>query len=299
MAISQKINNFLNNPQNFTYLILGIYFSIITGLIFKSGIVLGLDVVFILFFFAALFIGKWKFFLKDWFPFLLMFFAYEAMRGIADNLAKSVHIWEMIRADHFLFGQLPNVFLQTHLWKDGSLFWYDIAGFFFYLSHFWFVFLVGFIIWLKKRDYFRAFSWSFLILCGFGFITYLLFPAMPPWMASSYGYIGEVERLLLEVGRGLNLGAALTVFYAWIGPNEVAAMPSLHMAWSWFASLFLIHIFGKKLLPIFIMPLGLGFSLVYFAEHYVIDLIVGIFYAFFAFFIGKKFFLKKHLLTES
>lgn len=51
------------------------------------------------------------------------------------------------------------------------------------------------------------------------------------------------------------------------GPNEVAAMPSLHMAWNWFASLFLVLIFGKRLLPIFIMPLGLGFSLVYLGEH--------------------------------
>ncbi len=293
MSIFQKINSFLNNPQNFTYSILVIYFLIITVIILKSGFALGLDIIFVLFFFAALFIGKWKFFLKDWFPFLLMFFAYEAMRGIADDLSGSVRIWEMIRADYFLFGQLPTVFLQNNLWREGVISWYDIAGFFFYLSHFWFVFLVAFIIWVKKRAYFRAFAWSFLVLCGLGFITYLLFPAMPPWMASSYGHIDEVDRLFMEIAKGLNLGTFITTTYLLISPNEVAAMPSLHMAWSLFASLFLIQVFGKKLLPIFIIPLGLGFSLVYFAEHYVIDLIAGILYAFLAFMIGKKFFLEK------
>lgn len=180
MTIFQKINIFLSDPSRFAYLILGVYLLIITGFIFKSGIVFGLDIVFVLFFFGALFIRRGPSFLKDWFPFLLMFFAYEAMRGIADDLAKSVHIFEMIKTEYFLFGQLPTIFLQTHLWKNNSLSWYDITSFFFYLSHFWFIFLVGFIIWLKKRDYFKAFSWSFLILCGFGFLTYLLFPAMPP-----------------------------------------------------------------------------------------------------------------------
>jgi len=286
----RKINNFISNIRNFPYLFLVVYLLAISWANFKYGVALGLDTIFILLFFAAIIVGRLNTFLRDWIPFVLMFFGYEAMRGVADNLNQSVHVFEMIKADIFLFGQIPTIFLQKHLWNPDHLAWYDVFSFFFYLSHFWFIFLVGFIIWLKKREYFKFFSWGFIILCALGFITYLLFPAMAPWDASKHGYISGVDRLLIEIGKKLNLGGVITVVYRWIGPNQVAAVPSLHAAWAWFAVLSLVLFFGKKLAPFFIIPLGLDFSLVYFGEHYVIDILIGILYASFVFWLSVKLF---------
>jgi len=293
MGNFKKIDKFIRDPRQFPYLFLVIYFLAITWANLKYGIYFGLDTIFILFFFAAIIIGRLRTFLRDWIPFVLMFFGYEAMRGIADNLNQSVHIFEMIKADQLLFGQLPTVFLQKHLWHPDSLHWYDILSFFFYLSHFWFVFLSGFIIWLKKREYFKIFSWGFITLSALGFITYLLFPAMPPWDAGEQGYIEKADRLLMDIGRKLNLGEVITIVYRWIDPNEVAAMPSLHAAWAWFTSLFLVYTFGKKLLPVFILPFGLSFSLAYLGEHYGVDILAGIFYAFVVFWLFKKFLEKR------
>lgn len=289
MSISQKVKELIADPQKLTYFFLGVYLLLITYLIFKDGFYLGLDIIFLTLFAGTLIIGKGIIFLKDWIPFVLMFFGYEAMRGIADDLNQQVHISEMIKADRFLFGQLPTVSLQNLLWNSNSLSWYDIIFFFFYLSHFWFIFLIGFIIWARKRKHFKFFSWGFLILCLLGFITYLLFPAMAPWDASRRQYIEGVERLLMEIGKDLKLGGAITILYKWIGPNEVAAMPSLHAAWVWFAFLFLVYFFGKKAFPIFIFPLGLFFTLVYFGEHYVIDILAGLFYASFVFWLMQNF----------
>ena len=44
----------------------------------------------------------------------------------------------------------------------------------------------------------------------------------------------------------------------------------------WYASLFVVDTFGKKWLPIFIIPILVAISTWYGAEHYVIDSIAGI-----------------------
>ncbi len=294
MKVLRKIKVAWENPYELSYLFLATYLLVATAVIFKFGLYSGLDIIFLIFFIGALIIGKYLVFLRDWLPFLLMFFGYEMMRSVADNLTQSVHTWEMIKADAFLFGQIPTVSLQANLWQPNSLLWYDIAAYFFYISHFWFIFLVGFIIWFKKRSHFKAFSWSFIILNTLGFITYLLFPAMPPWMASNYQYVEGINRLLIDIGNKLHFSGIFTFLYKIISPNEIATMPSMHAAWAWFASLFLVYIFGKKLWPIFIIPVGLGFSLVYLGEHYVIDILLGIIYATLGFWVGKRFLMTQN-----
>jgi membrane-associated phospholipid phosphatase len=293
MNFKQKIKEIISNPQEVSYIFLGIYFLIIAFFIFKRGLNLKLDMIFFTFFLGTLLLGKTKNFLKDWLPFILVFFGYEAMRGIADDLNANVHVWEMIKADTFLFGQIPSAFLQSKLWHPEYLSWYDFAGFFIYLSHFWYSFIVGFIIWIKKREYFRTFSWGFMILCALGFLTYVLFPAMAPWDAANHNYITGVEKIFIPMVEKINLEKTVTIAYLWIGPNQVAAMPSMHSAWAWFSSLFLVYFFGRRFWPIFLYPLVLFFALVYMGEHYVVDVIAGVIYASFSFWFAKRFLNKE------
>jgi membrane-associated phospholipid phosphatase len=59
--------------------------------------------------------------------------------------------------------------------------------------------------------------------------------------------------------------------------NPFAALPSLHTGWTWYAALFAVKMFGwRKAGWSFIFPIMIMLSIVYGAEHYVIDIIAGI-----------------------
>jgi membrane-associated phospholipid phosphatase len=58
--------------------------------------------------------------------------------------------------------------------------------------------------------------------------------------------------------------------------NPVAAMPSLHTAYAMMAVSFFLPVARKRWWPILLAyPLAMTFTLVYSAEHYVIDVLVG------------------------
>jgi membrane-associated phospholipid phosphatase len=60
------------------------------------------------------------------------------------------------------------------------------------------------------------------------------------------------------------------------GPNPVAAMPSIHMAVT-FAMYLWARDHQHRLAPwLLVYTIVMGFSLVYLAEHYVLDLMAGV-----------------------
>jgi membrane-associated phospholipid phosphatase len=70
-------------------------------------------------------------------------------------------------------------------------------------------------------------------------------------------------------------------------------MPSLHAAWPFFASLYVVKVFGKKWLPIFIVPIMIAIATWYGAEHYVIDSLLGFFLAFVFYKVSWRWFFRK------
>jgi len=103
-------------------------------------------------------------------------------------------------------------------------------------------------------------------------LTYVLFPAAPPWWAAYFGYL-EGVRAYHSIDILLN------------SPNPVAAMPSLHMAMPTYLALFGTFLWRKRGLWLWIFPLGVAFATVYLGHHYVVDLLAGMAYAL-AVFIG-------------
>ena len=114
-------------------------------------------------------------------------------------------------------------------------------------------------------------------------MTYLLYPAAPPWMAAQKGLIPPVKDVFATtLGTFITPGGVPTV-YGIMGPNPVAAMPSLHAAYPFLVYLFLVRFYGKKghlFLPYVLL---VWLSIVYTGQHYVIDAIVGALYALVAF----------------
>ena len=219
----------------------------------------------------------------DWAPFIAILFFYDILRGRADKMLFSAHTWPQLNADQWLAtGQVPTVWLQTHLWHGAEqIRWYDYALWLVYLTHFFTTLLVAAFLWALRPKRFRRYTASVVTLAMLGFVTYALFPAVPPWMASEQGNLPPLQRIISIVWEHIPVSAMSPLFERGAHySNNVAAMPSLHAAYA-----MLIAIFFWKVsrwywrIPLAIYPLVMGLALVYTAEHYVVDVFAGWIYA--------------------
>jgi membrane-associated phospholipid phosphatase len=114
-----------------------------------------------------------------------------------------------------------------------------------------------------------------------GFATYVLFPAVPPWLAARHGSIGSANRTIAIVWHHVPIAHFGSLFekgqtYA----NNVAAMPSLHAAFSLLIVMYIWRLVPRWWRPLLALyPPAMAFSLVYTGEHYVVDCVAGWAYA--------------------
>lgn len=220
--------------------------------------------------------------LLDWLPFTAALVAYDYTRGIADNLGIHTHVTGPLHADLWMFhGTLPTYWIQQHIYHPGSPRWYDAAETLIYTSHFVATPVVAVILWIRNRRAWLAFIGRILALLVAGLATYILYPAAPPWYAARHGLTDPVVRISSRGWLYLHWQHAGTLVRAGqAGVNNVAAMPSLHTATATVIALFFIPRIrwwpGKILLGCY--PILMGLTLVYSAEHYVVDLLFGYLY---------------------
>ena len=233
-------------------------------------------------------VGGWaRSVVVDWLPFALILAGYDLLRGRADGLLFGAHFSPQLDADRFLFfGDVPTVWLQDHLWHGASdLRWWDYTAWAVYMSYFLATYLLAGALWLFARDRFRAYVANVSLLAAMGFATYALFPAAPPWLASSHGELEETVRAIGPISSRLPYVSFQGLFdrgseYA----NPVAAVPSLHAAYTLLIALVLWRTAPRWAKPALVAyPLAMTFALVYTAEHYVADILVGWLYAIAAF----------------
>lgn len=219
----------------------------------------------------------WQLF-KKLSPFVAVILIYESFRGIADRLNTHVNYLFAPHADKLLFGKLPTIYLQHWLWK-GHTSWYDYALYIPYLFHFVIPFGLAILIWkTRESEYNRALS-TYLVVAFAAFLTFFIFPAAPPWLASQNHYIQPITRISSQVWAGLGLKDFPSV-YNHIAPNPVAAIPSLHAGWAVLFLLFVWKLYGRRWGMISaIYPFLIFFGTIYEGEHYAIDVIAGIVYA--------------------
>lgn len=228
----------------------------------------------------------------DWFPFAVMLALYDLIRGFADGLWLPTHARPQIEIDRFFGrGVVPTVWLQRHLWQGGRhLHWYDYATWFTYVSYFFVPTLVLAVFWWRSRAEFRRLAWMVVALAFAGCATYVLFPAVPPWLAGQ-------ERLIPPVHHVIAVVSARTPVISFkplwkrgsLYANNVAAIPSLHAAYTMLIALFLAdrgRSRWKHLLWLY--PAAMAFALVYSGEHYLTDVLLGWVYAFAVFAIGTS-----------
>jgi hypothetical protein len=220
----------------------------------------------------------------DWLPFTVVLMTYDQSRAIADTMGMPLHESDIAYAERWLFGGTdPTVWLQQHFYDPMQVHWYDAAATLIYTSHFVVTPLLAAVFWVRTRPVFLRYISRVILLSFAGLATYILFPEAPPWLASQDGYIGPVTRLSARGWQYLHAGFADRLLRAGQngGANPVAAMPSLHFAFAVLAALTLYGLLhGRWRLLLWLYPVGMGLTLVYTGEHYVIDLIFGALYAF-------------------
>lgn len=245
---------------------------------------------------VAVLTGQGKSFIRDWTPPILLLLAYDYLRGFIPKINPIVHYLPMIRFDQFFFGQVPTVLLQHALYNPAYLHWYDYACGFLYSIHFVVVLFVAFIFWMTDRNHFEGYIFGMVGLSYMAFITYLLFPAAPPWLAAQQGFLPPVTHITNVVFSHFLGFVALPTVYKYFGENLTAAVPSLHAGYPFFTALYIGKRF-RKLIPFLVVYIAaIGFAVIYLGEHYFFDVVLGMLYAFIAYmvvdhwgFIKKKF----------
>lgn len=271
-----------------------VYFAVATALMAVSGSWPTPDKFLIVGLLLALLLARSRAFLRDWSPFVVLFLAYEYLRGLVPALGWTVNVLPLIRGDELLFGGLPTLLLQRVLFSPDGPRFYDYLFTAVYMAHFALPLGFGLLLWVRDRGEFRRFLIGLAVLTYAGFLTYVFYPAMPPWMAADHGLIPAVQDVM---GRTISLfdrGPGLPSLYVFMAPNMVAAMPSLHAAYPAFVYLFALRRFAWK--AHFFLPYALAVwvGIIYTAQHWAVDVLAGILYAGVAFAIVELVSRRRH-----
>jgi membrane-associated phospholipid phosphatase len=221
-------------------------------------------------------------FLRDWWLPVVGLVVYFYSRGLTDELGLPVHYTMPIRFDEWLAGgTLPTESLQRELCgdpcdRDSHPRWYDVLLTTVYASHFLVGLTLAAVLWIRDRTAWLRWMRRYVTINFGALVVYISYPMAPPWMASELGLVdADLPRI---TGRGWDdlggLGRFDLVLQG-VG-NPVAAMPSLHAGIAGLVAMYGIWRLRSPLrFLLALYPLAMGFALVYYAEHYVIDLLAG------------------------
>jgi PAP2 superfamily len=287
--------------------LVALYLAVILPLLLVNNVGLTPDALVFIFFGAALLIGRPILFLRDWGVFFLIVILWQQTGPVATWAGFPLHLSFLVDADRamvrpWLHGVLPQVWLQQRLFHGHwQIFcydhcrvaltsvhwqWYDVMSWAVYALHFPEPLIVGFVIWLRTRAGFRRYATAYLVLAGLAFIGYIVYPAIPPWMAAHPYYaqryhfhpiplVGNMfdafNNQVLVGQLGHRYTQVLHVSY-----NLTAAMPSLHAAFPLLSALYLRQTLGHWGLAMLGYALLVWFAVVYMAEHWMIDVVAGL-----------------------
>ncbi len=268
------------------------YVGFLSILMILKGVSVTPDLLLVALGLAAVLLGRGRLFIRDWVPFIGLFLAYELMRGFADDVGARVHSADVLALERWLFGgNLPTEVLQHALHPATGIDPWAIGATVFYFLHFPLPLAIGFLLWIRRRRAYYDYIAALIILSIAGFATYLVLPVAPPWWAAKEGLIPGPDGLPAitylkaqafdDLGRLLGFqGHYLYTYTIYdINPNQVAAFPSLHAGYPFLAFLFARRTFGKAGWLMLLYSACVWFSIVYLADHYVVDILGGLAYA--------------------
>lgn len=219
-------------------------------------------------------------FLRDWWMPVLGLVVYFYSRGLTDELGLSVQVQMPITLDRWLgAGVTPTERLQA-AWcgnpcvKGSEPRLFDVYFTTVYATHFLAGLTIAAVLWMRSRVEWQRWMRRYLSINFGALVVYIGYPMAPPWMASQMDELGPVSRITSRGWSEIGL-ERIDVLLQGVG-NPVAAMPSLHAGTS-----FLIAMYGLQRLHspwrwlLVLYPVSMSTALVYYAEHYVVDILAG------------------------
>lgn len=230
-------------------------------------------------------VSKTRQFLRTFLPCIVTGAIYDTFRfSLPPLIAGHIHVAGPYVLDRTLFGvggsTLNEVFARHH-WGVA-----DVVAGFTYLAYV--VEYLGLAMLLFfRRDTARAqtFARGFFVVSMLGFITYVVYPAAPPWYVAAHG-LGPAQVAAVPSA------AAAMRFDALLGTHVFAnayghsvevfgALPSLHVAYPALAVLLVDRTPALRWARGITVAYSLlmCFSAIYLQHHYVIDVLLGVIYA--------------------
>ncbi|MCR4994695.1 MAG: phosphatase PAP2 family protein [Bacteroidales bacterium] len=217
-------------------------------------------------------------------PFALFGIIYGLLGLYPNYLVNEIDIHDLYTHELAWFGMadsgtrvIPGAYFMHHHWPVADLF----AGIL-YLC--WVPVPMAFAIWLfvrRRYEWCARMSWAFLTVNLIGFAIYYIHPAAPPWYVLQHGF----EPILHTPGSAAGLarfdeltgGNFFHSFYD-RNCNVFAALPSLHAAYPLVALIYSLCSRSPRWLSAVLafVSVGIWFTAVYSAHHYVIDVLAGI-----------------------
>jgi hypothetical protein len=230
-------------------------------------------------------------FVRDWLPLYIVLGLYALLRGYADHLLFNTHIAPQLHFDEWISaGVAPTVRLQRAFFRPNDLHVWDYLATAVYISHFFMSFVLAGVLWVRDHKAFRRFMGLYVTLMLSGFLTYVLYPAMPPWMASKTGWMPDSTRIVPVVFSHMGIHWAAAVFETGSKfNNDVAAVPSLHAACPMLICLFFYPRVNRRWLKALLVAYvpAMALALIYTGEHFFFDIVIGWIYAIVVFYAGS------------
>jgi len=250
------------------------YLLVIFGVMLARGISIEPQWVVLALLLIAVAMGRGGEFIKDWAPFLVLFFAYEAMRGFAARTGFAPH--DLSGPERLLFGgSLPTVVLQQHFYDVHSVQPQDVVALVLYFMHFPLPIVVGFIFWTRSREHYWRFISALLLMSFLAFLTYLFYPSTPPRLQ----FPQQVHWVTDETVKKLFNNYYISPIYSHLNPNQFAAFPSLHAAFPLLAAAYAWNRYRTLSIVLAVWTAGVWTAIVYLGEHYFVDALAGLVYA--------------------
>jgi hypothetical protein len=223
----------------------------------------------------------WSRIARDWLPLASILVAYRMLHRWSEPLTAKAHVEPQRRFDEVFFGgTVPTVTLQRARWTPADPRWWDYAAWAVYLSHFVVTPAVAGALWARDENEFRRFRALVVTAYAAGFATYVVYPAVPPWIASIRGDIPPTERVVRTMWEHVGIPRVAAIFaedseFAF----PVGALPSLHAAAPFLVMLFLWDRTRRWRPVLAAYNVAMAGALVYTADHFVFDILLGWGYA--------------------
>ena len=198
--------------------------------------------------------------IRDWFPFLFVLLGYEAFNTLIwKRISPRDFDRELLALDLRMWGTTPSIPMQawiTPLVTDAMTI--------FYFLHLVATPLLALLLYLRKRQEFRAFLLATLVAAGIGMTGYVTVPAVGPSTAFPELYSRALDS---------SVPAILPMIDAARAPRDV--FPSLHVGLSTVVLIFAFR--HRRSWGLIALPFVLGnwVSTLYLRYHYMVDIFAG------------------------